>query len=60
MAYTNMYYLREGASFAIITLYMDDTYIASNRVSLLDSVKRKLHDRFLLFDLGPAHYLLSL
>nr|PNR45190.1 hypothetical protein PHYPA_014961 [Physcomitrium patens] len=56
----NVYYLHRGSDFAILTLYVDDTLIASSSLLLLHNIKQQLHSRFLLSDLGEAHHILSL
>nr|PNR28833.1 hypothetical protein PHYPA_027525 [Physcomitrium patens] len=56
----NVYYLHRGSDFAILTLYVDDTLIASSSLLLLHNIKQQLHSRFLLSGLGEAHHILSL
>jgi hypothetical protein len=56
----NVYMLRTTDSLMILVLYVDDFLITGCSTSLIAVVKRILHDRFLMTDMGPLHYFLGL
>eukprot|EP00253_Pinus_taeda_P031000 PITA_31000 len=56
----NVYMLRTHDSLLILVLYVDDLLITSNSASSIATVKRALHDRFLMTDMGPLHFFLGL
>eukprot|EP00253_Pinus_taeda_P034810 PITA_34810 len=56
----NVYMLRTHDSILILVLYVDDLLITSNFASTIAAVKRTLHDRFLVMDMGPLHFFLGL
>eukprot|EP00253_Pinus_taeda_P032796 PITA_32796 len=47
-------------SLLILVLYVDDLLITSSSVSTIAAVKRALHDRFFMTDMGPLHFFLGL
>eukprot|EP00253_Pinus_taeda_P020184 PITA_20184 len=47
-------------SLLILFLYVDDLLITSSSASTISVVKRTLHDRFLMTDMGPLHFFLGL
>eukprot|EP00253_Pinus_taeda_P026559 PITA_26559 len=56
----NVYMLRTHDSLLILFLYVDDHLITGNSASTIATVKRALHDRFLMTDMGPLHFFLGL
>eukprot|EP00253_Pinus_taeda_P007103 PITA_07103 len=56
----NVYMLRTHDSLLILVLYVDDLPITSNSALAIAAVKRTLHDRFLMRDMGPLHLFLGL
>ena len=55
---TQVLYLRRGKSIFYITLHVDDGILATNDEDLRKEVLAKLHQHFLVKDLGPlTHYL---
>eukprot|EP00253_Pinus_taeda_P004703 PITA_04703 len=56
----NVYMLRTHDSLLILVLYVDDLLITSSSASAIAKVKRALHDRFLMMDMGPLHFFLGL
>jgi hypothetical protein len=56
----NVYMLRTTDSLLLLVLYVDDLLIISCSTSMIDEVKRILHDRFLMTDMGPLHFFLRL
>eukprot|EP00253_Pinus_taeda_P034704 PITA_34704 len=56
----NVYMLRTHDSLLILVLYVDDLLITSSSASAIATVKRALHDRFLMIDMGPLHFFLGL
>jgi hypothetical protein len=57
---SNVYILRMVDSLLLLVLYVDDLLIISCLTSAIAVVKRILHDRFLMTDMGPLHFLLGL
>eukprot|EP00253_Pinus_taeda_P012286 PITA_12286 len=47
-------------SLLILVLYVDDLLITDNSASTIVAVKRTLHDKFLMTDMGPLHFFLGL
>eukprot|EP00253_Pinus_taeda_P028940 PITA_28940 len=47
-------------SLLILVIYVDDLLITGNSASAIAIVKRALHDRFLMTDMGPLHFFLGL
>ena len=52
--------LRTHDSLLILVLYVDDLLITGSSASAIATVKRALHDRFLMTDMGPLHFFLGL
>eukprot|EP00253_Pinus_taeda_P015570 PITA_15570 len=52
--------LRTHDSLLILVLYVDDLLITGSSASAIATVKRALHDRFLMKDMGPLHFFLGL
>eukprot|EP00253_Pinus_taeda_P025683 PITA_25683 len=55
-----LYSLKTHDSLLILVLYVDDLLITGSSVSTIATVKRVLHDRFLMTDMGPLHFFLGL
>jgi hypothetical protein len=51
----NFYMLRMVDSLLLLVLYVDDLLIIGCSTSAIVTVKRILHDRFLMTDMGPLH-----
>jgi hypothetical protein len=56
----NFYMLRTTNSLLLLVLYVDDLLITSCLTSVIVAVKRILHDRFLMTEMGPLHFFLGL
>eukprot|EP00253_Pinus_taeda_P010223 PITA_10223 len=56
----NVYMLNTRDSLLILVLYVDDILITENSASAIAAVKRALHDRFLMTDMGPLHFFLGI
>eukprot|EP00253_Pinus_taeda_P033520 PITA_33520 len=56
----NVYMLRTHDSLLILVLYVDDLLITHSSASAIAIVKRALHDRYLMMDMGPLHFFLGL
>ena len=56
----NVYMLRTHDSLLILVLYVDDLLIIGGSTLAIAAVKRTLHDRFLMTDMGPLHFFLGL
>jgi hypothetical protein len=56
----NVYMLRMVDSLLLLVLYVDDLLITGCSTSVIVAVKRILHDRFLMMDMGPLHFFLGL
>jgi hypothetical protein len=56
----NIYMLRMANSLLLLVLYVDDLLITGFSTSTIVVVKRILHDRFLMMDMGPLHFFLGL
>eukprot|EP00253_Pinus_taeda_P021198 PITA_21198 len=57
---SNVYMLRTHDSLLVLVLYVDDLLIIGSSASAIATVKRALHDRFLMTDMGPLHFFLGL
>eukprot|EP00253_Pinus_taeda_P025156 PITA_25156 len=57
---SNVYMLRTHDSLLILVLYVDDLLITGSSALAIATVKRALHDRFLMMDMGPLHFFLGL
>ena len=53
---SNVYLFRTHNSLLILVLYVDDLLMTGSLASAIDTVKRALHDRFLMTDMGPLHF----
>jgi hypothetical protein len=56
----NVYMLRMVDSLLLLVMYVDDLLIIGCSTSTIAIVKRILHDRFLMMDMGPLHFFLGL
>jgi hypothetical protein len=56
----NVYMLRTVDSLLLLVLYVDDLLITGCSTLAISVVKRILHDRFLMTDMGPLHFFLGL
>jgi hypothetical protein len=56
----NVYMLRMVDSLLLLVMYVDDLLIIGCSTSTIVVVKRILHDRFLMKDMGPLHFFLGL
>jgi hypothetical protein len=56
----NIYMLRMVDSLLLLVLYVDDFFIIGCSTSTIVAVKRILHDRFLMMDMGLLHFFLGL
>jgi hypothetical protein len=56
----NVYMLMTVDSFILLFHYIDDFLIIGCSTSVISAVKRILHDRFLMMDMGPLHFFLGL
>jgi hypothetical protein len=52
--------LRTTDSLLLLVLYVDDLLITGCSTSTIVAVKRILHDRFLMTDMGSIHFFLGL
>ena len=52
--------LRTTNSLLLLVLYVDDLLITGSSTSALAAVKRILHDKFLMTNMGPLHFFLGL
>jgi hypothetical protein len=52
--------LRMVNSLLLLVLYVDDLLITGCSTSRIVAVKRILHDRFSMMDMGPLHFFLGL
>ena len=51
--------LRTIDSLLLLVLYVDDLLITGCSTSMIVAVKRILHDRFFIMDMGPLHFFLG-
>jgi hypothetical protein len=56
----NVYMLKTADSLLFLVLYVDDLLITGCSTSAIAAVKRILHDRFLMTNMGPLHFFLGL
>eukprot|EP00253_Pinus_taeda_P016572 PITA_16572 len=56
----NVYMFRIHDSLLILVLYVDDLLIVGSSSLAIATVKRALHDMFLMTDMGPLHFFLGL
>ena len=52
--------LRMVDSLLLLVLYVDDLLITGCSTSTIFAVKRILHDKFLMTDMGPLHFFLGI
>jgi hypothetical protein len=52
--------LRTTDSLLLLVLYVDDLLITGCSTLAIVAVKRILHDKFLMMDMGPLHFFLRL
>ena len=52
--------LRMTNSLLLLVRYVDDLLITGCSTSMIDAIKRILHDRFLMMEMGPLHFFLGL
>jgi hypothetical protein len=52
--------LRTADSLLLLVLYVDDLLITGCLTSAISAVKRILHDKFLMMNMGPLHFFLGL
>jgi hypothetical protein len=52
--------LRTDDSLLLLVMYVDDLLITGCLTSTIAAVKRILHDRFLMTNMGPLHFFLGL
>jgi hypothetical protein len=57
---SNVYMLRMTDSILFLVMYVDDLLITGFSTSTIIAVKRILHDRFLMMDMGLLHFFLGL
>jgi hypothetical protein len=57
---SNVYMFRMNDSLLLLVLYVDDLLIIGCSTSAIATVKRILHDMFLMTDMGPLHFFLGL
>ena len=51
---------KQGSSYILAVVYVDDILLTGNNVSLIDTLKAALHSAFSIKDLGEAKYYLGL
>jgi hypothetical protein len=56
----NVYMIKTTDSLLILVLYVDDLLIIECSTSMIVAVKRILHDRFFMTDMGPLHFFLGI
>jgi hypothetical protein len=56
----NVYMLRTTESLLLLVLYVDDLLITDCLTSMIVVVKRILHEKFLMIDIGLLHFFLGL
>jgi hypothetical protein len=56
----NIYMLRTTDSLLLLVLYVDDLMIIGCSTSMIVAIKKILHDKFLMKDMGPLHFFLGL
>jgi hypothetical protein len=56
----NVYMLRMTNSLLILVMYVDDFLITSYLTSMISAIKRILHDKFLMMEMGSLHLLLKI
>jgi hypothetical protein len=56
----NIYFFRKIDSLLLLVLYVDDLLINDFSTSMIVEVKRILHNRFLMMDMGLLHLFIGL
>eukprot|EP00253_Pinus_taeda_P013696 PITA_13696 len=56
----SLYGLKTHDSILILVLYVDDLLITGSSASAIATIKRALHYKFLMTDMGPLHFFLGL
>eukprot|EP00253_Pinus_taeda_P003885 PITA_03885 len=56
----SLYGLKTHDSLLILVLYIDDLLITGSSASAIFTIKRALHDRFFMTDMGPLQFFLGL
>jgi hypothetical protein len=56
----NVYMIRMIDSLLLLVMYVDDLLVIGFLTSTIFVVKRILHDRFLMMDMGPLQFFLAL
>jgi hypothetical protein len=56
----NVYMFRTADSLLLLVLYVDDLMITGCSILVIATVKRIIHDRFLMTDMGLLHFFLGL
>ena len=56
----NVYILKTVDSLLLLVMYVDDLLITGCSTSAIFAVKRILHDKFLMMDMGPLQFFLGL
>jgi hypothetical protein len=56
----NVYMLRTANSLLLLVMYVDDLLITGCSTSSIGAIKRILHDKFLMMDMGPLNFFLGL
>jgi hypothetical protein len=56
----NVYMLKTTDSLLPLVLYVDDLLITGCSTSVIDAIKRILHDRLFMMDMGLLHFFLGL
>jgi hypothetical protein len=59
-SYPNVYILKTADSLLLLVVYVDDLLITVCSTSVIATVKRILHDMFLMMDTGLLHFFLGL
>jgi hypothetical protein len=59
-AETCLYIYRDGNDVCFIVVYVDDLLLAATSRPLIDSIKKRLSERFKMKDLGPAKFILGM
>jgi hypothetical protein len=57
---TSIFFLRSGSDTAYLLLYVDDTIVIASSPSFRQRLLNKLHNEFVMTDLGHLHYFLGM
>jgi hypothetical protein len=55
----NVYMLKTVDSLLLLVLYVDDLLVTGCLTSVIVAVKKIMHDKFLMTDMGPLHFFLG-